>query len=647
MFNYDLDYKAINNIKTLALDMINEAKSGHPGIVLGAANIIYTLYSRHLNFNPNDPSWINRDRFVMSGGHGSALLYSTLFTFGYNYKIDDLKKFRKLNSKTPGHPELDVSLGIETTTGPLGQGIANAVGMAIAEKHLNSRFNNMIDHYTYVLCGDGDLMEGISYEACSIAGNLGLNKLIILYDSNNITLDFDTSNSFKENVIDRFKAMNFNTIKVEKDGIDEIDKAISLAKKEKEKPTLIEIKTIIGKDSSLENTNKVHGNPLSEEDINKIKEKYGFNTNKFNVYDDVTSYTKYLIEKRILNVYNEWNNTYKNIPNIDQLTNKSLLIPFENITVSNNDVAAPRDISHKILNNFVKEEMLILGGSADLSSSCKTNLDNFKVLTKENPTGKNILFGVREHAMAAILNGITLSGIRCFASTFLAFSDYLKPALRMSAMMNLPVIYIFTHDSIMLGEDGKTHQPVEQLISLRSVPNLNVYRPCDAKEILGCYKEIISKNNNPSALILSKTKNAVLEETNENLVEKGAYVLIEPKTNIKGTIFATGDEVHLAVKIAKQLNKKNIGIRVVSVVCMEKFMNTNKEYKDSIMNNSGIKFAIEYGSSASWYQFDINLKNIFSIDTFGESGNAADIVKYFGLDYETILKKIEKAITEK
>lgn len=652
----DLDVKCINNIKALACDMIYTAGSGHPGIALGAAPIIYTIYAKHLKFDPKHPDFINRDRFVLSPGHGSALLYATLMMSGYDLTIDDLKNFRKIASKTKGHPEYNIDIGVELTTGLLGQGFASAIGMAIAEKFLNTRYiyskdNSLIDHYTYVMCSDGDLMEGISYEAASIAGNLGLNKLIVLYDSNHITLDGNTSETFKENVLDRFKAMNWHTERVG-DSVSEIDNAIMKAKTIIDKPTIIEVRTTIGKDSPFENSNLIHGKVLSQEDITSIKEKLGIRDVLYTVTSDAINYMQSQINSRNANLVEDFNKTYKKIYSdikdeykveLEKLLSGDLSLDIKGLTLENLEELdiATRDVSSKILNDYIDENKLILGGSADLASSTKTYLKNFDNFTKDNSKGRNILFGVREQAMGAILNGIAISGIRCFGSTFLAFSDYLKPSIRMAALMKLPVLYILSHDSITIGADGATHQPVEQLVGLRSIPSLDVYRPADANEVLGSYKAVFSKNNNPSVIVLSKDVTPILKETSVNQIDKGAYIALKEDKVLNGIIIATGSELHLAIKIAKELNEKEMGIRVVSMPSIEKFEKTKKEYKEEILPTTIKKVVLEFSSSYSWYKYVYNEKYLINVNDFGASGSKEEILKSKHLTYDEIKEKIE------
>lgn len=627
-----MDEKIINSIKGLSIDMINVAGSGHPGIALGAAPILYTLYAKHLNISLKDDDWINRDRFVLSAGHGSALLYSILFFAGY-LSIDNLKKFRQINSLTPGHPEINTP-GVDASTGPLGQGIANAVGMAIASKYYSKAIDESINYNTYVLCGDGDLMEGISYEAMSIAGNLNLNNLIVLYDSNNITLDGSTSISSIENVELRVRSMGWNYIKViDGNSVEMISHAISLAKESTDKPTLIEIKTVIGNGSINENTNIVHGKPLSNEDILKLKEKLNLSTKPFNVDNKLLDYFQNEINNRTSKKYDEWKNISLNV-NVDL---NNIVPPFyEDMNES------MRDTNSKIMNIISDNIISFIGGCADVASSTKAIVNN-SYFSKLNYGGKNICYGIREHAMAGITNGIALSGLLPFASTFLSFSDYMKPSIRMSALMNLPVTYVFTHDSIMIGEDGPTHQPIEQLTMLRSIPNLNVYRPSDANEIVGAWNEII-KNKKPSAIVLSRGNVPLLKGSNREDVSKGAYIIRKEKNRLDGIIIATGSEVSIAEKIAFEFEKEKIYLRVVSMPSISLFESNDIKYKESLLPAGYKKIVIEYGSSYSWYKYVYGEKYLININTFGKSGKADDILSNFELDYESVKNRIKKIL---
>lgn len=643
--------KIIDQIRCLGIDMIHEANSGHPGIVLGAAPIIYALYANHLRFDPKDPTYINRDRFVLSAGHGSALLYAMLYMAGFDISLDDLKNFRQIDSKTPGHPEVGVTPGVDASTGPLGQGIATAVGMAIGETILRNKYN-IIDYYTYVLCGDGDLMEGISYEAASLAGKLKLNKLIVLYDSNNISLDGNTDLTFQENIAMRFISQGWNVITVEDgDSFELVSKAISEAKNSTEKPTLIEVKTTIGKYSELEGTNKVHGSPLKEEDISKIKEKLGIRDIPFAISQNICKDFEKILNKRQNNLSEEFN---KKVNKLDEKLQKELeYFMKDNKSIEMNDFIysapdsreeSPRDTSSKILNHVAHKYPYLIGGSADLFSSNKTYIENGGDYSKENPLGKNIFFGVREHAMGAILNGLSLVGFRPYGSTFLAFSDYLKPAMRLTSLMNLGNIFIFTHDSISVGEDGPTHQPVEQLLMLRSLPNLDVFRPSDANEVIGSYKTILEKEKGPSAIILSRNKLPILEVTKANEVEKGAYIVIDTDKKADGIILSSGEELHQAIEVAKRLKTKGIEIRVVSVPNLNRFLNQSAEYQEEILPVEVRKIVIEASSSLSWNKLIYNSKYLITQDTFGVSGKKEDLYKKYGFDVDSLETKVEELL---
>jgi len=653
-----IDKKIIDNIKMLGINMIDSAQSGHPGIVLSSAPIIYALYSRHLNINPNDPTWLNRDRFVLSAGHGSALLYACLYMAGYNITLDDLKGFRQLKSITPGHPELNVTPGVDLSTGPLGQGFASAVGMAIAEKYLKSNYNvdkkyEIFNHNIYVLCGDGDLMEGISYEASSLAGNLKLDNLIVLYDSNNTSLDGKTNMTFSEDICKRFESQNWNYILVKNgEDVDAIDKAIIHAKKS-DKPTIIEIKTTIGNGSLLEDSNKVHGIPLSSEDIEQLSKKLDIRNIPFSPSSDAVESFRNMIKSRVGLEYDRWNDMYNEfIDNSDNDIKRdfNILKGDTNIDfnilqkhVSEDLDEALRISNGSILNLLCSNTKLFIGGSADVSSSTKTYLNDQGDFTKDNYKGKNIWFGVREHAMGAILNGISTYNIRTFGSTFLSFSDYLKPAIRMSAIMNLPVTYIFTHDSINIGEDGPTHQPIEQLSMLRNIPNLTVYRPCDAKEIIGCYN-VISKSKNPSCIILSRNKVKLQKNSNYKKVECGAYIIKKEKNKLDCVLISSGSDIDNVINIANELESDGYGIRVVSMPSKELLLKQSDEYVNEIFDKGIIKILIESSS-------DRNIDNringdikFITLNKFGVSGKMNDVLKYMEFDFDSVKRKIEYLI---
>ncbi len=644
--------KIIDQIRCLGIDMIDKANSGHPGIVLGAAPIIYTLYAHHLNFDRKHPDYFNRDRFVMSAGHGSALLYATLHMAGFGIDLNDLKNFRQIDSITPGHPEYGVTPGVDCTTGPLGQGIATAVGMAIAEANLSNRYKGLVDHYTYVLCGDGDLMEGISYEAASLAGTLGLNKLIVLYDSNDICLDGKTSDTFRDNVSMRFVAQGWNAITVD-DGtnIEMISKAIETAKQSTDKPTLIEIKTIIGKYSELEGTNKVHGAPLKKEDITKIKEKMDFRDIPFAVSQKSMEEMQAMIDERCIDLNDKFlelvsSQDDKTKEELEYFMNKDKSIELKDFfyDLPDNKMESPRDASSKVLNAIVKDSPFLFGGAADLFAANKTYIKDGGDFSKNNYLGKNIFFGVREHAMGAILNGLSLHGFRPYGSTFLAFSDYLKPAMRLASMMNLSNIYVFTHDSIGVGEDGPTHQPVEQLVMLRSLPNLDVFRPADTNEVLGTYRTILKKESGPSAIALARNTLPILEETKASEVEKGGYVALDTVEKPKGIVITCGEELHAVLEAAKNLKTKGVNIRVVSMPNLERFLVQSDEYKEEVLPVEVRKIVVEASSSFSWNRLVYNSKYLITLDKFGCSGPSSDVYKKYGFDAESLEEKIDNLL---
>lgn len=647
--------RIIDQIRCLGIDMIDNAGSGHPGIVLGAAPIIYSLYAHHMNIDVKNPDFFNRDRFIMSAGHGSALLFATLYMAGFNITIDDLKNFRKLGSITPGHPEYKKTPGVDATTGPLGQGLATAVGMAMAEAHLRNKFKskkNLIDHYTYALVSDGDLMEGETYEAASLAGTLKLNKLIVLYDSNNICLDGETKKTFNDNVSMRFIATGWNVITVpDGENYVEIDKAITEAKKSTDKPTLIEIKTIIGKYSKLEGTSLVHGKPLSKEDITSIKEKLNVRDIPFQVSQSVVDEMQALIDNRCKKLSDKF---LKNIESLTEEEKEELNLFMNNDkTISLNDFVydipgsleeSPRDTSSKILNYIVNKSPILIGGSADLFSANKTYIKDGGDFSSDNYLGKNIFFGVREQAMGGIANGLALSGFRPYVSTFLAFSNYLLAPIRLSCMMNLPIIYIFTHDSISVGADGPTHQPVEQLLAIRSIPNMEVFRPADANEVIGSYKTILSNINSPAAITLSRNKLPILENTKANLVEKGGYIVLDTMKKPDGIVVSYGEELHEVLFAAKNLLTKGINVRVVSMPNLERFLKQDSEYIDSVLPVEIKKMAVVADVDYAWNKIIFNSKNIISLDTFGTSASKEDIYHRYGIDAKSLEEKIENLL---
>lgn len=642
-----MDNEIINNIKSLGIDMINNVKSGHPGIVLSAAPIIYTLYANHLNVNPSDKFWYNRDRFIMSAGHGSALLYATLFMSGFNITLDDLKSFRHINSKTPGHPEVNITPGVECSTGPLGQGLATAVGIALGEKILENNYKcpngkSLFNFKTYCLVGDGDLMEGISYEACSFAGTMNLNNLIILYDSNNMTLDGSTNNTFKENIQKRFKSFGFKTYLAK--NLKKLNFILNLAKRSN-KPVFIEVKTILGQDSLLQNTNTVHGMPLSKDDIIQLKIKLNIPNEEFYVNGEAKSYLQNKIANRVNKPYTESVNTYKeyvdkvlngNKLRISYLFNRNISVNIINYNWQYKEKESLRNTNQYILKTLLDNIPIIIGGSSDVGTSTKTYIKELGDINT-NFKGKNIWFGIREHAMGAILNGLALVNFRPFGSTFLAFSDYLKPSIRMSALMNLPVTYIFTHDSINIGSDGPTHQPIEQLVSLRSIPNLNVFRPCDEKELIASY-QIILNSNNPSALILSRNEVNLQNNSSMEGTLKGGYIFYKEQGNLDGIIVATGTEVGLVKNIVKQLSNN---IRIISMPCLEIFNKQDDNYKNMVLPKGIKTVVVEAGSKYSWGSIATNEECLITIDNFGKSGTTDEVLDYMNFSYDKIKNRIE------
>lgn len=643
-----LEEKIIGEIKSLGLDMIEEAGSGHPGIVLGAAPILYTLFLEHLRFAPEVPDFYNRDRFIMSAGHGSSLLYSVLYFAGYDISLDDLKSFRRLNSKTPGHPEYMKTPGVEMTTGPLGQGFATAVGCAIAEKHTASLINNkekVIDYNVYCLCGDGDLMEGVSYEAASLAGSLKLNNLIVLYDSNKITLDGKTENVFDEDIAARFESMNWNVL-FTSDSVEDINNALIKAKSA-DKPTLIEVITTIGKGSLLAGSNKVHSGPLGEEEISKIKTSLGVRDIPFTISNEAVEEFRNYIKERNKDLIVDFDTKLETLESDEVSFLNKLMDKDKSIKLTSLDYNKPDDneellriSAKKVLNSYATISPLIIGGNADVSSSTKMCLNELSPFSKDNYKGRNINFGVREHAMAAIANGLALAGYRPFVSTFLSFSDYLKPALRLSALMNLPVTYIFTHDSISIGQDGPTHQPVEQLVSLRATPNLEVFRPADSNEVIGSFKTIF-ENNKPSCLILGRDKIKILETTSISATSKGAYIVHSEERKLDGIIIATGEEVTLALSVMKLLKEKGYDLRVISMPSIERYNLLTAEEKEELFPVGAKKFVIEKGSSYSWYSFVYKDSYLFTLDKFGTSGTKEEVDSFYGFTKEEISLKIE------
>lgn len=658
-----MEQETINSIKILGLDMIQKAKSGHPGITLGAAPILYTLYARHMNIYVADPYWPNRDRFVLSAGHGSALLYATLFFSGYSLTMEDLKQFRRAGSKTPGHPEYGTTPGVDMTTGPLGQGFAAAVGLAISEKKLRQELllpqtsivferKSMIDHYIYVLCGDGDMMEGVTSEAASLAGALELSHLIVLYDSNDITLDGNVSSVMKENVRAKFEAMGWATELV-KDGTDvnAIDKAITKAKKNN-KPTLIEVKTILGQGSNYAGTSTVHGGILEKEDYEQIRYSLGFSKEPFQYSVQAKEKLAKQIQDRSRSKYSEWAKHYQMFmegKSGKKVSDYQFLFGKETpLNLMNHEFYFPADLreSTKTTNRTVMKEIAnmmphFLGGSADMMRSTNTYLDTYQPITAQDFSGRMINFGVREHAMGAIINGMTLDRYRVFGSTMLAFSDYLKPAIRMSAMMHLPVLYVFTHDTVSIGQDGPTHQPVEQLATLRAIPNVYVYRPADAHELVGCWHMMLQSKSAPSLLVLSKIEVELMASSSAKNVAYGGYIIQKEQGQLHGILISTGSEISIALHVAEDLEKEmGVHLRVVSMPCRELFLLQTKEYRESVLPKGCKTFVIEAGSKLGWEGFVYNDDYLCTIDSFGVSGTKEEVLRAVQFDYPTIKSRI-------
>ncbi len=646
----NIEQLSINTIRLLGVDAINKAKSGHPGIVLGAAPMAFTLFTRHLKANPADTEWFDRDRFVLSAGHGSALLYSMLHLCGYGLTIDDLKEFRQKGSMTPGHPEYRHTKGVEMTTGPLGQGISTAVGMAIAESYMANKFNKSdikpINHNTYVICGDGDLEEGISMEACSLAGHLALGKLIVLYDSNDIQLDGEVALTNTDDIKGKFEAMNWQYLRVE-DGndIDSIDEALKEAKACGTKPTIIEIKTVIGYGAPNSGESAVHGAPLGEDNTKALRKALDYNYEPFDVDKSVYDFFKKNVIEKGDQADSEWSVTLEKYEKKYPEDYKELMhfidndyeIIDENLpTYEVGSKEATRKILGKMLDQISADMPNAIGGSADLTPSTFVKGAN-GVFEADTRHGRNIKFGVREHAMTAIVNGITLhGGLRAFGAGFFIFSDYMKPSLRLASIMQIPSIFIFSHDTVCVGEDGPTHQPIEQLTMLRSIPNFDVIRPADATEVKAALKIAFESKLTPTAITTTRQPLTNLASTSEDGVRHGAYIAYEPKKKATGIIIACGSELELCIEVAKTLEDSGENVRVVSMPSQFLFECQDKKYKEKILPSTITKrLAVEMGHPMSWYKYS---KNVYGIDTFGISSPLKYIHEYYGFTVDNLVK---------
>ena len=659
----NIDMKSVNAIRVLSADAIQKANSGHPGLPLGSAAMAYELWAKHMKHNPADPNWANRDRFILSGGHGSALLYSLLHLFGYGLTIDDMKNFRQLGSKTPGHPEYGHTVGVEATTGPLGAGMAMAVGMAMAENHLAAKFNKegypVVDHYTFVLGGDGCMMEGISYEAFSLAGSLGLGKLIVLYDSNNISIEGNTNIAFRENVQERFRAFGFQTLLV-KDGndLEEISKAIEEAKADTTRPTMIEVKTKIGFGCpAKEGKASAHGEPLGAENVAALRKNLGWDIEEsFVIPQDVYDNYKKIAEA---NAKEEeaWNAMFadyaQKYPEMKELWDtyhdkKRAEKLWDNAEFWKvpEKAEATRSLSGKLINIMKEELPNMFGGAADLAPSTKTYMADMGDYSKENPSGNNIHFGIRELAMAAIGNGIALhGGLRPFVSTFFVFSDYVKPMARLSALMGLPLTYVLTHDSIGVGEDGPTHEPIEQLAMFRAMPNFTVYRPADATETAAAWYYAATSEKTPTALVLSRQNLPQLEGSGREALKGGYVVAKETKAVPDAIVIASGSEVQLGIEAKKILAEEGVDIRVVSMPSMDVFEQQSQKYKEEILpKNVRARVAVEALSGFGWDKYTGLDGEIISMKSFGASAPGNLLFEHFGITTEAVVAAVKKTL---
>ena len=657
----NIDNLSVNAIRVLSADAVQKANSGHPGLPLGAAAIGYELWANHMNHNPKNPNWENRDRFVLSGGHGSTLLYSLLHLFGYGLTLDDLKNFRQWGSKTPGHPEYGVTTGVEASTGPLGAGMAMAVGMAMAETHLAATFNKegypVVDHYTYVLGGDGCMMEGINYEAFSLAGTLKLNKLIVLYDSNKISIEGNTDIAFTEDVPARFKAMGFKVLEV-KDGndISEIGKAIEEAKAEKEGPSFIKINTKIGFGSPKEGTADVHGAPLGADNIIAMKKTLGWPSEEpFFVPDEVYENYKAKAEN-LAKKEEEWNKLFKEycekFPEMKTLwdeykdeTKADKLLDDEDFWSYEEKDDATRNLSGKVLNKLSAKLPTLFGGSADLAPSNKSYVNGAGDYSAENYAGRNVHFGVRELAMTGIGNGLVLHGLKAYVSTFFVFSDYVKPMARLASLMEIPLTFILTHDSIGVGEDGPTHEPIEQLAEFRAMPNFNVFRPADATETIAAWYSAVTSKDTPTALVLTRQNLPQLAGSSKEALKGGYVVADSSKETPDAIIIASGSEVSLSIEAKEALAKEGVDVRVVSMPCMDIFEKQSHEYKEKVLPKAvRARVAVEALSEFGWGKYvGLDGKTV-CLDRFGASAPAGVLFKEFGFTVDNVVKAVKEVI---
>ena len=656
----NVQQQTVNAIRVLSAEAIQKANSGHPGLPLGSAPIGYTIFADFLKFNPKDTKWDDRDRFVLSAGHGSMLDYSLLYLFGYDVSKEDLMNFRQLGYKTPGHPEYGHTPGIETTTGPLGQGIANAVGMAVAEAHLAAVFNRegypIVDHYTYVLCGDGCLEEGISYEACSFAGTHKLGKLILFYDDNDITIEGNTDITFKEDVAMRFKAQGWQVLRVDDaNNLDLLKRAIRKAKADTEHPSIIICKTIIGYGSPLAGSHECHGSPLGKENLQKLKENLGWTCEPFEIPAEVAEHCA-AIARRGASRQGKWKKLFKEYEQAypELAAQYKLFMSGELPDLKNNaslfEFAKPdatRNTSFGVLNKLADLIPNLIGGSADLAPSNKSNMKKRGDFSADDKSGSNMHFGIREHAMAAITNGMQLhGGLKCYCATFFIFSDYMKHAMRLSALMHLPVTYILTHDSIGVGEDGPTHEPVEQLIALRSIPNMKVYRPADGKETTAAWISALT-GTSPTCLVLTRQNLPQYENSGLEAL-KGGYILADSEKSVPDVLLiASGSEVEQCMQAKEILKGKGVDARVVSMPCMEEFKKQPQSYKDEVLPPEvKARVCVEAASPYSWYKYAGDAGEIIGMTTFGASGPANKLFEMFGFTADNVVEKAFRSLNK-